>query len=157
MTNVIFLDIDGPMISMGDLAIRPHTCIDRQFDPQKIKMLNLMLELTNSFLCINSTHNIIKREDKFSIVDDLIAAGVPPLRFYKIANTSYPQVNRYDAILETEAQVEEPIKWLAIDDAWFLLEDDDRLVRVNNAYGIGYPELWNVCTFFNVKPPLVLM
>lgn len=153
--NVIFLDIDGPMISMGDLAIRPKTAIDRQFDPQKIKMLNLMLELTDSFLCINSTHNIIKREDKFSIIDDLIAAGVPPLRFYKIPTTSYPQVNRFDAITETVDG--EDIKWVAIDDAWFLPEDDDRLVRVNNAYGIGYPELWNVCAFFNVKPPLVLM
>lgn len=75
MANVIFLDVDGPMIPVRAAYLPNQTYIHSMFDPIASSFLNKLLEDSRAKLVISSTWALKGRD---MIVDLLTKNGIDP-------------------------------------------------------------------------------
>lgn len=147
--KVIFLDIDGPLIT-GDLYYQDYMCSEYRTLVNKTA-LNYVLklsELTGAMIVTNTMHNE-KIINGRTIKDDLIKWGVPENKFHNSWRTIFPKVDYTGASsrrgigrliginhwLETNGPDH---KWVCFDDRNFT--DDKRLVLINFNKGVGKEE-----------------
>lgn len=164
VTKVIFLDIDGPVISSQDY-FGPGgimASFDRVINPNIAGVLKEIATRTGAAYVINSTHNR-QWKDAPDIVQALVKAGVPEHMFFSgpLDRTKYPDLRRLEAIEDWivrfhEEQPKRKIKWAALDDDMFLPEDDPRMVWVHPDYGTSIPEMRKLIEFFGGKQLVVL-
>lgn len=94
--KVVFLDIDGPIISTGLFYVDSRCSFDRTVcNGNAIGWVIATLQAANAWLVTNTTHNVHDVEDpltakKRTIKDDLIRWGIEPHWFHPNSMTTYP-------------------------------------------------------------------
>lgn len=142
--NIIFLDIDGPVISEPQYYIDPECSINRTVvNTSAIGWLNYLCRNCDSKIVTNSSHNYVEGNDtRGTLKEDLIKHGIPEQFFHENWRTRYPGTSgdhrRLDAILIwiEENKGDEEVNWIAFDDDPFTT--DKRLCLVRFSEGIVY-------------------
>lgn len=166
--NILFLDIDGPMIPDGCYFINPNASAHRTFSPIAVAVLKHFVEKTGVIIVTNTMHNDWLTDDPLtggfnSIRDDLVNAGIPKESFHEAYKTAYgmpmyADVSRHQAIkMWLEANAPEA-KWVCFDDCEFLPKghvDRDRLILIDFNNGITPRDVVRAAQRLNVEymPP----
>lgn len=173
--RVVFLDIDGPIVTDGMFFVDGMCSIQRTIcNGHAIGWLNATLEAADAWLVTNTTHNTHDvldpiTFDKRTIKDDLIRWGVPRDRFHPTSYTSYPYPPhtpplsieyekwkymhpRQKAVSEWLEKFGPNFDWVAFDDEPF---NKDFQVLIDPLDGIGSKEHYKACEIFNVTPKKV--
>lgn len=159
--KVIFLDIDGPMISNTGLMLNRCASFSQTLDSQAVDVLHAILGASGAKLVFNTTHNSLF----FSGVLDGTSYSTPGLRqrfvdagfenhFHEHPQTVFPNINRYDSITHwlTNHKTEHML-WVALDDVEM---PNKRCCLVDPNYGIGIKE-FNFCAqYLMYKPKHIL-
>lgn len=145
-TKVIFLDIDGPIITSN----LPAFHIDRSsFNINSIQNLLSLIYTTNAKLVTNTMHNAIDMNGR-SIKEDLIKWGIPENIFHENWKTKFPYIDYSNVSSNRKGigrliainqwlQENKTDKWVCFDDRNFT--DDERLILIDPRIGIGNSEV----------------
>jgi hypothetical protein len=163
MNRVCFLDIDGPIISMGCYGVTPQASMLRTcMNQNAIGYLNMFLKLSGASLVTNSSHNYheIKEPDfetgKFrDLKTDLIRFGVQKDAFHADWRTTFPEcghfsggsMNRMIAIEQWIAKNGDH-EWCCFDDEIFI--KDKRLIPIDFDHGITRDAVHRACGVFGI-------
>jgi len=90
LNKIIFLDIDGPVISTSANAFVSYYRTDCV--PEAIANLNLICELSGAKIVANSTHNY-SLSPTGSLKTDLIRFGIKPEYIHKNWRTVFPRID----------------------------------------------------------------
>lgn len=140
--KVIFLDIDGPVISNGvpiedsDLRLT-HL-------PEAIDLLNKLCKDTGAKIVTNSNHNYNMVEG-YSLKDDLITWGIEPEYFHEDWRTCFPYIDYSKVKNETRGigrfiaidkwhEKNGSSEWVCFDDRKFTISF--RLIHITDSYGL---------------------
>ena len=139
MTKIIFLDIDGVMISDRKLLLHRYASFDQIFDDDCVDVLRLICETSGAKIVFNTTHNLPSMyktlRERFTEhnFDDHIYHDDPKTDF---RSTQMNRLTRKEAI----------IGWLKRNpdirsDNWICFDDEPidlkRAFRTNPEFGIG--------------------
>jgi hypothetical protein len=147
--NLIFLDIDGPVITEPCFFIDPiDASIGRTvMSTHAIGYLKEMVRTTNSLIVMNSTHNTHDIEDPLTgrnrtIKDDLIYWGMKEEEFHTNWKTEFPNPknakfseNRRLKAINNWLEANGDHVWIAFDDEYFHSENQ---YTINIFHGIDY-------------------
>ena len=154
-TPIIFLDIDGVMISGTQLLVDIDSCDKRIFPATTIAVIRELCTLTGAKVVINSTHNQPHSRAP-NILAALNIAGLDPSHFHPTdPNTRYPDLERPLAITEWLARHPETKRWLAIDDS--NCADEEHMILVDSMAGVTVNELNDALTRWGHNPIIILM
>lgn len=140
-SKIIFLDIDGPVITEPCFFIDP---IDASMgrtvmSTHAIGYLKELVKNTNSLVVLNSTHNTHDIEDPLTgrnrtIKDDLIYWGMKEEEFHPNWKTEYP--NPKCAKFSESRRMKAVSNWLEAngDHVWIAFDDED--FHFENQYNI---------------------
>lgn len=152
MNNIIFLDIDGVVIPDTCFFITPHASMKRAaFSPTAIAIVKKVALEANAKIVTNTMHNVHYVENR-SVVDDLIANGIPRDLFHPdMPSTLFPhdvrgRMNAIKHWMENNSAKD----WIAFDDEKFT--DDDRLILTDPADGILMSHYRKALNSFGVPP-----
>jgi hypothetical protein len=148
--NIIFLDIDGPMIPSAMFLIDQNASYGRKFSPICIAVANEMCRVSNANIVFNTTHN----RDADELREAIYTQGLNPGYVHSDSHTRYPNVGRGLAIKEWLANHPEVERWVAIDDV--KCADGDNMILVDPDVGIHVGTLYQVCNVFGGTPPVYL-
>lgn len=162
--NIIFLDIDGPMIP-AVMYLSDNLCgIERRFPVHTIAVLNEMCRKTEARVVINSTHNRSFGDDIPLITDALISHGFKAGYLHpEHRHTRYPDLPRKEAVKNWLNAHFNPDTddWIAIDDVDFLHEykghEHPNMCWVEPDLGIGIKHLNQVCRKFGASETMFFM
>jgi 5'(3')-deoxyribonucleotidase len=145
MSKIIFLDIDGPVITEGLYQADQFCSINRSlFNISALDNLQKLCSLTGAKIVTNSMHNYYVVEDR-TIRDDLLEWGIPKHHFHPTWRTIFPHID-YSRINNTRRGIGRQVAidtwmiengectWVCFDDRHFT--DDPRLLLVDPAKGI---------------------
>lgn len=140
--KIIFLDIDGPVISTDDSIIDSELRITHI--PESICHLNELCQITGAKIVTNSMHNYNDVEE-YSLKDDLIAWGLDADNFHENWRTIFPYIDyskiksdirgigRFIAI-DKWREINGTCDWVCFDDRKFTVSF--RLILIEDAAGI---------------------
>lgn len=141
MQNLIFLDIDGPMIPDYMFLEWRNPSFERRFCPKCVMILNCMCRKGNALIVTNSTHNWY--EGGQTLREAMIREGVkeeyiyPGLRWrtdYGFMGMHFTRMSAIKSWLTKEHPNE--FNWIALDDMDFSHEAGDRLLLVDPGEGL---------------------
>jgi hypothetical protein len=152
--KIIFLDIDGPIITSNLSAFQ----IDRsQHNPKTIENLLSLVYLTGAKIVTNTMHNAVDYKGN-NIKQDLVKWGISENSFHQDWKTTYPFVD-YTKLPSTRKGIGRLIaindwleknkdhNWICFDDRNFT--DDPRLVLIDATTGIGNKEIQKALTLLS--------
>ena len=140
--KIIFLDIDGPIISTDVDTVDSELRITHI--PETIDLLNELCKYTGAKIVTNSSHNYNDIEG-YTLKDDLIAWGLDADNFHENWRTIFPYIDyskiqsnirgigRFFAIDKWQ-EVNGACDWVCFDDRKFTVSF--RLILIENAEGI---------------------
>lgn len=143
MDNIIFLDIDGPVIPV-DTPLR-QSIFRLSCDTDSIEYLNLLCEETNAKIVTNSYHNYHSFGD-CELADDLISWGLEEKFLHTRWRTIFPHIDyekvkspirgigRLIAIRQWIREHNKPVNWVCFDDRKFT--DKKNLIHIEDGLGI---------------------
>ena len=140
--KIIFLDIDGPVISAQAPMIDSEMRLS--YIQESIELLNQLCEKTGAKIVTNSSHNyhIVNGN---TIKDDLIKWGIDSANFHEKWRTIFPYIDytkvksnirgigRFIAIDKWQAD-NEHCNWVCFDDRKFTISF--RLIHISDGNGI---------------------
>jgi hypothetical protein len=140
--NLIFLDIDGPIINTPCFYIDPEASVSRTvMNTQAIGYVKRLVEKCGALVVLNTTHNVHDIEDPLTakitnIKTDLIKWGMKDYEFHSDWQTEYPY--------PTNGKMSEHRRWTAVknwlakngDHNWIAFDDD--LFHNQNQYLIDF-------------------
>jgi hypothetical protein len=143
--NIIFLDIDGVLVSSNHLLSNGRNRED--FDPQCVKYLNELLQKTEAKIVISSNwrriyslnelHYIFKKN---GILDRII--GVTP--FFNLTTMRGDEIKAY--LSNTKEKIHH---FVIFDDEENMLELDNHYIQTNFQTGIQKEDIEKALSFFN--------
>ena len=140
--NIIFLDIDGPVIDITCSFIESEFRLTH--NPNSIKMLEHLCNTTQAKIVTNSMHNFNNAGGR-SLKEDLISWGLSEDHFHENWRTIFPAID-YTKVnspvrgigrliaIETWIDQNGPVNWVCFDDRKFT--DLSRLVFIEDGLGI---------------------
>lgn len=176
--KIIFLDIDGPVISSGCYGIDPMCSFKRSvMNTNAIGYLNFLCKFTDAKIVTNSSHNPEKTNrykldmetmnpvvsHTVDLKDDLIKHGVKKEYFHESWKTNFPDPNNYyggqeerlTAIIEWQ-KYNGNCNWVCFDD--ILFTKDERLILVEFEHGITYNnanKAYKMLNFTDLSMPIM--
>lgn len=153
--KVIFLDIDGPMISSLMILVNRMASFQREFPSTAIAAMNEVCERTGAKIVLNTTHNRPIR-GVMNIDDALVNQGLDAEHLHSSdRHTKYPEIQRDIAVNEWLHRHPEVTAWVAFDDARFT--DKENLIWIDPDTGITVPHLNAAIDQLGGKQILILM
>jgi len=148
MKNIVFLDIDGPVIPGPLYNISSNCSHNRSLMSQNaIGYLNRLCGITESLIVTNSSHNFhdtTRGEKIYSLKDDLLFHGLKERYFHQNWHTEFPFVSSpwdyenfdHTRLIAINKWLKEngDHQWVCFDDIKFT--DDERLIVVDFDDGI---------------------
>lgn len=130
-SNIIFLDVDGPMIPgrmyyRGDVYDRDSYCFN--YDPVAVGMINHLCSTYNAAVVFNSAHNVAVNE--MTVNRQAIWNGILAEHIHIDYMTGFPNSvrGRLNAINDWLHRHPETRNWIAIDDekieSWYAIRVD---------------------------------
>ncbi len=157
--NIIFLDIDGPVIPGPLYFIDPSVSMKRSMvSTIGIACLTSMIRAAGCKIVCNTMHNSHYVEGR-SIKDDLIRHGIDKDAFHSDWQTVFGQFNlsrsfsRMDAINEWLAPNGDH-GWVCFDDEKFTI--DKRLIHIDFDHGITYDKYRKALKVFGIRNTIIL-
>jgi hypothetical protein len=145
MSKIIFIDIDGPLIT-GDLYdTDPYCSYTRSMvNMDSLSRLKKLIKQTGARLVTNTMHNEQVVNGR-TIRDDLIRWGIGEDCFHEVWRTIFPRIDYTNAgsrrgigrmiAIDRWLAEQGPHDWVCFDDRNFT--DDQRLILVDFNKGIG--------------------
>jgi hypothetical protein len=157
MIKIIFLDIDGPMISTPQL-LNNHMASEYRslMNQNSIIYINSICKLCDAKIVTNSSHNYHNVEGKMTLKDSLIFHGIKPEYIHDDWRTEYGDVGyftktRDGAILGWLFEHIDVKDYIMFDDIEFT--DAKNLILVDFDDGIKYRDYEKALALFNYKKP----
>ena len=156
MQKIIFLDIDGPVITDPLFFLSHDASVKRSvLNTQALAYLVALCDAANAKIVTNSTHNNHVVEHR-TLKDDLIRWGVDEKYFHKNWRTQFPEYwgdngrlrGIHDWMLENNG---EHVDWICFDDAFFT--DSERLIVVDARLGIDYKAYSQALKYWGISEP----
>ena len=152
--NIIFLDIDGPMIpSSCYLAYGVMASFERRFSPLAVACINRLCHETKAKIVFNTTHNRFYGD---KLVDEAIREGIKKGFIHPTSpKTKYPELNnRLEAIhLWIKENPEKPVRWVSFDDA----DVGENNILIDFDYGVGVKEINQAMKILNKGTPVIIL
>ena len=159
--NIIFLDIDGPMVPGTWCLIEDCASLDRKFSPIAVRVLKLICDEFDAKVVLNSSHNTMFDEPvngTESVRDTFETYG---LTKYLLGKTDFPVVPIMNTNQENRLVAVE--KWIDDNDFtgnWVIFDDvslqHENAYTVSFDYGIGTNE-YNFAAGIFGYPPVVIL
>ena len=164
--RIIFLDIDGPVISTGcygvtSLASNLRACMNQS----AIGYLNMLCDHAKAKIVTNTSHNYheVKNNDGEGgfrdLKTDLIRWGVKDHLFHEDWRTDYPYPERFSSggyadfprqtAIHTWLEKNGDHDWVCFDDAKFT--EDKRLILIDFDHGITRDSIMRACGIFGIE------
>lgn len=158
MPNIIFLDVDGPLIPASLYGTNMHCSAERSLmSTTAIGWLNILCKETDAKVVMNSAHNYWG-----DLKADVIKNGLRPENFHEHWRTGFPNAvtkpgNRLSAIEDwIEDQFPESpfdCNWVCFDDANFT--NNKRLVLIDYNNGITHTNYLKAHNVLGTRPKLL--
>lgn len=153
MQRIIFLDIDGPVISTPQ-HFMDYGCATKRsiVNTNAIGILNRLCNRAEAKIVTNSSHNYFDTQTG-DLRADLIRHGIKSEHFHDDWRTKYPYHSkpmyhsRESAILEWQDRNGE-VDWICFDDIQFT--ESNRLMLVDFDRGIDYPLFLRALAYYKV-------
>lgn len=166
MTNIIFLDVDGPMIPGTARLLNNFASPSQILDDRCVAVLHKIVKDFDAQIVFNSYHNLalygpfaLFEGDTPGLVQRFIDAGFEEY-IHPSVNTVFPEVNihftsrisRIGAIIDWLNKHPESVdSWVAFDDEYI---NHQRAYQVNESYGIGLDEYKHARKWFKKMEPV---
>jgi hypothetical protein len=147
--NILFLDIDGPMIPLALTYYLIDNPGDRIMSNVCVGILNNICRKTEAKIVTNTTHNI-DHPGQATIREILIRNGVKEEYFHKDHKTIYgvETHNRMKAI-DLWLYLHDNPNWVALDDEIFT--DNPNLIPIDRDKGLDLAAMWKTMDKFGIK------
>lgn len=162
--NVIFLDIDGPVISTPQYFINPTASYSRSImNTNALGWIRGIIKATDAKIVTNSSHNYYLANEK-TLKEDLIIHGIEEEDFHVDWRTNFYQpfesndpgipddstTLREKGFLNWLKEHPEVTNYVIFDDLKFT--DDPKLIHVRFEEGITFDHYLQALDIFDVKP-----
>jgi hypothetical protein len=154
--NIVFLDIDGPLIPNRLILVNKMASWHRQFDPVSVAVLDKFCQTVGAKIVFNTTHN----RDEIPFME----AGVPPIEvalrntgfateYHEDLKTIYPTLSRYESVHLWLKRHPDVTQWIAFDDVNFT--DEPNLILVDADVGISLQNYNAGLALFGKEPEVI--
>ena len=156
MQNIIFLDIDGPLIPTISYLFDLHASINQNLNLQCVNILKKIIEKSGAKIVLNTTHNHMLHE-RISTEGKLVWPGLLN-KFKEVGlyehlrdenfHTNYPNAKNRLSAINTWLDQNGNAIWVALDDAYI---DHPNAYLIDQSIGIDL-RAYNFCAEkFNFK------
>lgn len=146
MSRIVFLDVDGPLITDACVAVDPFASHNRsKVSTTALYWVEALCRKTGALVVMNSTHNDYLVDERRTLRDDMVCFGFPLELFHESWRTSFGLESLRDRSV-SNARALGVESWLAdypeYRDQWVCFDDvrftsSPRLVLVDEADGIS--------------------
>lgn len=153
--NVVFIDIDGPLISTPQLMADNWASMNRSlFNQNAIIYVNSICNLANAKIVTNSSHNYMtvpRGLEEHDLRQDLIRHGIKEEYFHEDWRTRFGDAHNITRLygLQNWLNAHEVTKWVSFDDMKYTTHEE--LIHVSFDDGIAWKDYEKALNIFGVK------